>query len=49
MVWIMGIQVSVVARSFTIRHLAQTGSGAHQASYTMGNGGSFPGSKAVRA
>jgi hypothetical protein len=35
------------SQEFSILHVVQTGSGAHQASYSMGNGGSFPGGKAA--
>jgi hypothetical protein len=34
---------------FSLLHCIRTGSGAHPASYPMGNGGSFPGSKAAKA
>jgi hypothetical protein len=33
--------------NFSLRHHVQTGSGAHQDSYPIGIGGSFPGGKAV--
>jgi hypothetical protein len=36
-------------RRYFLRHSVQTGSGAHPASYVMGTGGSFPGSKAAEA
>jgi hypothetical protein len=34
---------------FPLLHSVQTDSGAHQASYPMGTGGSFPGGKAAGA
>jgi hypothetical protein len=37
------------AGNFSLHHRVQNGSGAHQASYPMGTGGSFPGSKAAGA
>jgi hypothetical protein len=37
------------AGNFSLHHRLQNGSGAHPASYPMGTGGSFPGSKAVGA
>jgi hypothetical protein len=37
------------AGNFSLHHRVQTGSGAHPASYPMGNRGSFPGSKAAGA
>jgi hypothetical protein len=36
-------------QAFSVLHVVQTGSGAHEASYPMGNEGSFFGSKAARA
>jgi hypothetical protein len=38
-----------VKRFFSSFHSVQTGSGAHSASYPMGNGTSLPGGKAVGA
>jgi hypothetical protein len=35
------------AGNFSLRHIVQTGSGTHPASYPMGTSGSFPGSKAA--
>jgi hypothetical protein len=37
------------AGNFSLHHRVQNGSGAHPASYPMGTGGSFHGSKAVGA
>jgi hypothetical protein len=37
------------AGNFSLNHRAQTGSGAHPASYPMGTRDSFPGGKAVGA
>jgi hypothetical protein len=37
------------AGNFSLLHRVHTGSGAHSASYAMGTGGSFPGSKAAGA
>jgi hypothetical protein len=37
------------ARDFSFLHSVQTGSGAHQASCSLGTGGSFPGCKAAGA
>jgi hypothetical protein len=37
------------AGNFSLHHRVQNGSGAHPASYPMGNRGSFPGSKAAGA
>jgi len=36
-----------VAKNFSLHHRVQTGSGAHPASCTMGNKGSFPEGKAT--
>jgi hypothetical protein len=41
-----GVRVPAWAENFSHPHV-QTGSGAHPASYPMGNSGSFPGSKAA--
>jgi hypothetical protein len=41
------IQFLAVAGDFSLHHRVQNGSGAHPASYPMGIGGSFPGSKAA--
>jgi hypothetical protein len=38
--WIM-VRIPAGGGNFSLRHRVQTGSGAHQTSYTMGNGGSF--------
>jgi hypothetical protein len=35
------------AGNFSLHHRVQNGSGAHPASYPMGNRGSFPGNKAA--
>jgi hypothetical protein len=35
--------------NFSLHHRVQNGSGAHSASYPMGNKGSYPGSKAAGA
>jgi hypothetical protein len=35
--------------NFSLRHRVQTGSGAHQASYPIGAGASYSGSKAAGA
>jgi hypothetical protein len=40
----VGFRVPVWS-NFSLLHIVQTGSGAHSASYPMGNGGSFPGVK----
>jgi hypothetical protein len=37
------------AGNFSLHHRVQDGSGAHPASYPMGNKGSFPGGKAAGA
>jgi hypothetical protein len=37
------------AGNFSLPHRVQNGSGAHLASYSMGNRGSFPGDKAAEA
>jgi hypothetical protein len=37
------------AGNFSLHHRVQNGSGAHQASYTMGTKSSFPGGKAAGA
>jgi hypothetical protein len=44
-----GVRFPVGAGNFSLHHRLQTGSGAHPASYPMGTGGSFPGSKAAWA
>jgi hypothetical protein len=44
----VGVGVQVGSRIFLL-HVFQTGSRAHPASYPMGTGGSFYGSKAVEA
>jgi hypothetical protein len=46
---VVGVQVPVGSRFVSLLHVIQTGSGAHQTSYPMGTGGSFPGGKATRA
>jgi hypothetical protein len=43
----VGVRVPVQSR-VSLLHVAQTGSGTHTASYSMGTGGSFPGGKAAR-
>jgi hypothetical protein len=45
----IGVRFSEGAGNFSLRHRAQTGSGAHPASYIMGAMGSFSGGKAVGA
>jgi hypothetical protein len=40
-----GVRVPTGAGNFSLHHRVQTGSGAHQASYPVGNRGSFPGVK----
>jgi hypothetical protein len=35
------------SRNFSLNHRVQNGSGAHPASYPMGNRGSFPGNNAA--
>jgi hypothetical protein len=45
----IGVRFPAGAGNFSLRHRVQTGSGAHAASYAMGTGGSFPGSKAAGA
>jgi hypothetical protein len=45
----IGVRFPAEAGNFSLRHLVQTGSGAHPASYPMGTRGSFPGGKAVSA
>jgi hypothetical protein len=47
--WAIGVQFPAGAGNFSLRHRVQTGSGAHPASYPMGIGGLFLGSKAARA
>jgi hypothetical protein len=44
-----GGRVPVGAGNFSSHHRLQTDFGAHPASYPMGTGGSFPGSKAAGA
>jgi hypothetical protein len=46
---IIGVRFPASAGNFSLRHRAQTGSGAHPASYPMGTGSSFPGAKATEA
>jgi len=36
------------AENFSLHHRIQNGTGAHTASYPMGNRGSYPGGKAAR-
>jgi hypothetical protein len=43
------IRFPVGAGNFSLHHRVQNGSGAHPASYPMGNRGSFPGGKAASA
>jgi hypothetical protein len=43
------VRIPTGVKNFSFWHRVQTGPGAHSASYPMGNGGSFPGSKATRA
>jgi hypothetical protein len=40
----VGVHSPFMVKNF-LPHVLQTGSGAHQASYSMGTGGSFPGAK----
>jgi hypothetical protein len=42
----IGVRFSAGAKDFSSSPCVQTGSGAHQASCTMGTGGPFPGGKA---
>jgi hypothetical protein len=42
-----GFRFPAGAVFFSLRYRIQTGSGAHPASYPVGNGGSFPGGKAA--
>jgi hypothetical protein len=44
-----GVRIPAGAGDFSLRHRVQTGSGAHQVSYPVGTGGSFPGGKAAGA
>jgi hypothetical protein len=45
----IGLRFSAGAGNFSLQHHVRTGSGAHPASYPMGNRGSFPGGKAAGA
>jgi hypothetical protein len=45
----LGARLSAEAENFSFFHRVQTGSEARPASYPMGTGGSFPGSKAAGA
>jgi hypothetical protein len=45
----IGVRFPVGAGNCSLRHRVQTGSGAHPASYPMGIGNSFTGSKAAGA
>jgi len=45
----MGVQVLAGVGNFSLHHHVQTRSGAHTASHTMGNRGSFPGGKVAGA
>jgi hypothetical protein len=42
--WTARARFSAV-QDFSLLHSVQTGSGAHSTSYSVGNGGSFPGAK----
>jgi hypothetical protein len=44
-----GVRFLAGAGNFSIHHRVQNGSAAHQVSYTMGTGDSFPGGKAAGA
>jgi len=44
-----GIRALAGAGNFSFYHRVQTVSGSHSVSYTMGTGGSFPGSKLAGA
>jgi len=44
---LVGVRIAVEARSSSSLHTFPTGSAAHLASYSMGTGISYPGSKAV--
>jgi hypothetical protein len=44
-----GVRIPVGVGNFSLRHLIQTGSGSHPASYSMGTRGSFHGDKAAGA
>jgi hypothetical protein len=43
------VRFPVGAGNFSLHHRVQNGSGTHPASFPMGTGGSFPGSKAAGA
>jgi hypothetical protein len=43
--WMGGVQSPTEAEDFSYSLCIQMASGDHTASYTMGNGGSFPGGK----
>jgi hypothetical protein len=45
--WMIRVRFPAGAGNFSLRHHVQTGSGAHIASYLVGNAGSFLGSKAA--
>jgi len=45
----IGVPIQAGAGNFCLRHRVQTGSGAHPASYSMGNRGYFPEGKAAEA
>jgi hypothetical protein len=47
--WMAKLRFPAAARDFSLLHGVQTGSEAHPASYPMGAGGSFPGSKTAGA
>jgi hypothetical protein len=47
--WTVGVLFPVRARDLFVLHSVQNGSGGHPASYKMGTGGSFPGSKVAGA
>jgi hypothetical protein len=45
--WGSKVRFPAGAGNFSLQHSVQNGSGAHPASYPMGNTGSFPGGKAA--
>jgi hypothetical protein len=45
----IGVRIPAGAVNFSLRHCVHTGSEAHPASYPMGTGGFFLGSKAAAA
>jgi hypothetical protein len=45
--WTAGARFPTGAKDFSLLHSVQAGSGAHPISYTLGTGGTFPGSTAA--